>query len=618
MMFRSALVATTALVLAASPALAQQQPSSTAAAAQGQAQAKSLTPAEAERAKLFALFDDADARELALNPLSRIFRGDDARAPRLGDFLTDAYAIAGRTDTQLNLAKLALIDRSKLAPADALAYDVFKYNQEQALKASSDEIRALTEVRPVNHFSGFHTFYPTFASGNGAAPFKTLAHYEDNLARHDDYIAITARAIARSREGMASGVVETKLTITNVIEQLNTQLAIPVAESQFMGPVRNFPADISEADRARLTKAYEAKTREIYAAHTALRDFLRDEYLAAARDSVGLSQMKGGGALYAQLVEQTTTLPLDAETIHQLGLKEVARIKQGMEAIKAEVGFTGTLNQFFDYVRTDPKFKAQSREALTQRYYQIGREVDAKIADYFSLVPKSPLKIQPYDPSVEQFEAGGSYMPGTPDGSRAGVFYFNAYDLPSRLTTGNVTLYLHEGAPGHHFQISLAQENDSLPAFMRFGGTTSFVEGWALYAETLGYEMGFFADPWNRYGTLQDEQLRAMRLVVDTGIHAKGWSRDQAIAFMLDNSGMTRTEVVAEVERYIAIPSQALGYKIGALKIQELRSRAKDKLGARFDIKAFHEQVLNTGGLPLAVLEAKIDRWIAGQIANPK
>ncbi|MFN4039332.1 MAG: DUF885 domain-containing protein [Erythrobacter sp.] len=604
-LFRSGLVATTALFLATSPALAQKQRAPSAAVVEAQQQA--------ERDKLFALFEDADARELALNPLSRIFRGDDENARRLGDYLTDSFFIAARTDTQLNLAKLALIDRAKLAPNDQLAYDVFKYNQDQALRGATDEIRALTEVRPVNHFSGFHTFYPTFASGNGAAPFNTLANYEDNLARHDDYIAITHRAIARSREGMASGVVETKLTITNVIAQLDTQLGIPVADSQFMGPVRNFPDEIGEADRARLTAAYEAKTKEIYAAHTALRDFLRDEYLAAARDSVGLSQMKGGAALYANLIEDTTTLPLDAETIHQLGLREVARIKSDLEQLKAEVGFTGTLNEFFDYVRTDPKFQPASREALTESYYRIGREVDAKIADYFSLLPKAPLKIEPYDTSVEQFEAGGSYMPGTPDGSRPGVFYFNAYDLPSRLTTGNVTLYLHEGAPGHHFQISLAQEDESLPAFMRFGGTTSFVEGWALYAETLGYEMGFFADPWSRYGTLQDEQLRAMRLVVDTGLHAKGWTRDQAIDFMLENSGMTRTEVVAEVERYIAIPSQAVAYKIGALKIQELRQRASEKLGTNFDIKAFHEQVLNTGGLPLAVLEAKIDRWITAQ-----
>jgi uncharacterized protein (DUF885 family) len=602
---RIALLATAAFSLASTPALADHHGGETTAA--------TASEVRTEGEKLHALFAEADERSLDLSPVGRLFRGDDKDADRLGDFLTDALFLAGRTDTQLNLALLSKIDRSKLNETDQLAYDVFKYNEEQSLRGASDEIRALSVVRPVNHFSGFHTFYPNFASGKGAAPFKTLENYEDNLARHDDYIAIGDRAIARFREGIESGVVETKLTIGNVIEQLTTQIEIPIEESQFMGPVGMFPEDFSEEDKERLTATYRAKTEEIYASHERMRDFLRDEYFEVARDSVGLSQMKGGDKLYELMIEQTTTLPLTADYIHELGLSEVARIKGELESLQEEVGFEGTLNEFFDYVRTDEQFKPESREALTQSYYDIGKEVDEKIGDYFSLLPKSELEIRPYDPSIEQFSAGGSYQSGTPDGSRPGVFYFNAYDLPSRLTTGNVTLYLHEGAPGHHFQISLAQENEALPAFMRFGGTTSFIEGWALYSETLGYEMGFFEDPWNRYGTLQDEQLRAMRLVVDTGLHSKGWSRERAIDFMLDNSGLTRTEVVAEVERYIAIPSQALAYKIGALKIQELRQRASDTLGDDFDIKEFHAQVLNTGGLPLAVLEQKIDRWIAAQ-----
>ncbi|WP_370191401.1 DUF885 family protein [Qipengyuania sp.] len=593
-----------ALVLASGPALARDHH-----------EAKDATAQASEHDKLFALFEDADQRSLQLNPLGRLFRGDDKDADRLGDFLTDASFYASRLDTQLNLAKLELIDRSKLSETDQLAYDVFKYQEETSLRGQTDEIRALTEVRPVNHFSGFHTFYPTFASGDSAAQFKTLANYEDNLSRHDDYIAISGRAIEKFREGMESGVLETSLTIGNVIEQFDTMLAIPIADSQYMKPVKNFPEDFSEEDKARLAAAYEEKTKQIYAADARMRDFLRDEYLPVARKSVGLSQMKGGEELYAQMIEQTTTLPLTADYLHNLGLSEVARIKNDIEAIKREVGFTGTLNEFFDYVRTDEQFKPESREALTQSYYDIGKQVDEKIGDYFSLVPKTPLEIKPYDPSIEQFEAGGSYQSGAPDGSRPGTFYFNAYDLPSRLTTGNVTLYLHEGAPGHHFQISLARENDKLPAFMRFGGNTAYVEGWALYSETLGYEMGFFEDPWNRYGTLQDEQLRAMRLVVDTGLHAKGWTREQAIDFMLANSGMTRTEVVAEVERYIAIPSQALAYKVGALKIQELRKKAEARLGADFDIREFHAQVLDTGSLPLPVLEAKIDRWIASKTA---
>lgn len=282
-----------------------------------------------------------------------------------------------------------------------------------------------------------------------------------------------------------------------------------------------------------------------------------------------------------------------------------------MERIKTQVGFTGTLAEFFNHLRTDPRFKVDTREALTQRYYEVGRRVDAQVPRFFSSVPRSPLEIRPYEPFRERFEAGGSYDSGTPDGSRPGVFYFNAYDLPSRTTPGITTLYLHEGAPGHHFQISLAQENEALPPFMRFGGNTAYVEGWALYAETLGYEMGLFDDPYQRFGTLSDEMLRAMRLVVDTGIHAKGWSRERAIDYMLANSDMGRTDATAEVERYIAIPSQALAYKIGSLTIQRLRRRAEAELGSRFDVRQFHAQVLMTGALPLPILEQKIDRWIA-------
>jgi uncharacterized protein (DUF885 family) len=371
------------------------------------------------------------------------------------------------------------------------------------------------------------------------------------------------------------------------------------------------PESFSKQEAEHLTKEYRVATQKIYASTELVRNFLRDVYLPIARESIGISEMKGGEKLYLQMIESTTTLPLTPDYLHNLGMDEVNRIKSNIVQVMGEVGFNGSLNEFFDFVRTDPKFKPESREALTESYYRIGREVDEKIGEYFSLLPNSPLDIKPYDPSLEQFKAGGSYEGGTPDGSRPGTFYFNAYDLPSRLTTGNVTLYLHEGAPGHHFQISLAQENEALPSFMRFGGNGAYVEGWALYSETLGYEMGFFDDPWNRYGTLQDEQLRAMRLVVDTGIHAKAWSREKAIDFMLENSGMTRTEVVAEVERYIAIPSQALGYKVGALKIQELRKKAENALSNQFDIKEFHAQVLGTGALPLPVLEAKIDRWIA-------
>ncbi len=380
-----------------------------------------------------------------------------------------------------------------------------------------------------------------------------------------------------------------------------------------MAPPKNFPEDFSDADKARLTKEYAAATTDIFASYQRMHDFLKDEYLPVAREGVGLSAMKGGDILYQNLIENTTTLPLKADYIHNLGISEVTRIKTEMEAIKAEVGFDGTLPEFFEYLRTDPKFHPESREALTQAYYDMGKKVDAKIGEQFKVLPKSPLEIRPYDESVEKFQAGGSYQSGTPDGSRPGVFYFNAYDLPSRNTSGITTLYLHEGAPGHHFQISLAQENTELPNFMRFGGNTAFVEGWALYAEKLGFPMGLYTDPYQRFGHLDDEMLRAMRLVVDTGLHSKGWTRDQAIQYMLDNSSMGKIDATAEVERYIAIPSQALAYKIGALTIQRLKKEAQDALGDKFDVREFHNQVLNTGALPMTVLETKIRDWIASQ-----
>ena len=326
--------------------------------------------------------------------------------------------------------------------------------------------------------------------------------------------------------------------------------------------------------------------------------------------------MKGGDQLYRYQIRSTTTLPLTPEETHQLGLTEVARITDGFRGVQREVGFKGSLAQFFDYMRTSPKFQPKSRQQLNDDYYALGKAVEAKIPAYFSTIPKSKLAIRPYDPTIEKFQAGGSYEAGTPDGSRPGTFYFNAFDLPSRSTFEETTLFLHEGEPGHHFQISLAQENEALPPFMRFGGNTAFAEGWALYAETLGYDMGFYKDPYQRFGTLNDEMLRAMRLVVDTGIHAQGWTREQAIAYMLGHSGMGKTDATAEVERYIAIPSQATAYKVGALTIQKLRKKAEAELGPKFDIRAFHAQVLMTGALPLTILEAKIDRWIAATKAG--
>ncbi|KKC26701.1 DUF885 domain-containing protein [Sphingomonas sp. SRS2] len=582
------------------------QPLSPAIAAPEAASQPSATDAA-----LLKLFHDSDEASLRRNPISAVYRGDTRYADRLGDYVSDAYYEGERAAGEADLAALKKIDRTRLTPTNQIAYDVFKWQTEFGLKAYSPGLLEITKAQPIDHFAGFHKYYPGFASGEGAAPFKTVVDYEHNLRRHRDYIIMVDRWIGRFREGMKAGIVEPKLVVNNMIEQLDMQIAQGVEGSTYYGPVKTFPEGISAADQARLRGAMAAAIRDgILPALTRLRGFLKTEYLPVARDSVGLSGLKGGDRLYAYLIESNTTLPLKAEEVHQLGLSEVARITAGMEAIKKQVGYKGTLAGFFVYLRDDPKFQPESAAWIRDEYFRIGKRVDLRVREQFSLIPKSPLEIKAVEPYREKTEAGGSYQQGTPDGSRPGTFYYNSYDLKSRTTPGMETLYLHEAVPGHHFQISLAQENEALPAFMRFGGNTAFVEGWALYAETLWSDLGMETDPYQRFGGLSDEMLRAMRLVVDTGIHAKGWTRDQALDYMLTHSNIGRADATAEVERYIAIPGQALAYKIGALTILKEKALAQKALGAKFDPRAFHAQVLDTGSLPMGVLEAKIGAWI--------
>jgi uncharacterized protein (DUF885 family) len=580
------------------------------------AQSGSGATAPGRNERLHALFRDSDEANLQRNPVSALFRGDYRYADRLGDAGSDAYYAAEKTAAEQELAALAAIDRDSLNPTDRLAYDVFRFQRESDLRDLQPDLLALTKVRPIDHFSGFHTFYPVLASGRSAAPFRNVEDYENNLKRHRQFVQGLDRAIGRFREGLASGVVDTRLTIRNVIGQLDTQLAQAPEDSPYFGPVQNFPDAVPEADRTRLRQAHLAAIRDdIYPAYRRLRTFLQDAYLPRARAGDGLLHMQGGDRLYRRLVEQNTTLPLTPQEVHQTGLNEVARNLAEMEQVRQRVAFAGTLREFLEFLRTDPQFAAPTRDAMREGYYAIGRRVDQRLGELFSTLPRTRLEIREVEEFRERNASTGQYQNGNPDGSRPGIFYYNAYDLPSRRTHGMEALYLHEGAPGHHFQISLANENEALPSFMRFGGNTAFVEGWALYAETLWDELGMESDPYARFGGLNADMYRSIRLVVDTGIHAMGWTREQAIRYMLDNSGVSETQATTEVERYIAIPGQALAYKTGQLKILELRARAEQALGGRFDIKDFHAQVLMTGALPLAVLERKIDDWIAAQRA---
>jgi uncharacterized protein (DUF885 family) len=584
------------------------------AAARGQAvPAPVVLPGEsADDARLKQLFYNSDESSLKRHPIEAVFRGDLRYVDRFGDYLTDAYLAAERAAVEHDLATLNTIDRTKLTPTDQIAYDVFKTRNETDLAGFAPALLKVQRDLPIDHMNGFQTFYPDFASGNGAAPFKTLADYENNLKRNAKYAVVLDRAIGLFRQGMKDKIVQPKLVVTNMIQEFDNLIAEGVEGSTFYGPVKTFPATIPAADQARLKAAYGAQIRDvIIPAHRQMRDFLVNVYLPAARDTVGLSSLPGGDAYYTFLIRQNTTLPMTAEQVHQLGLTEVARILKGMEAQKQAVGFKGDLPTFFAFLRTDKQFQPSSVDQLRDGYRAIEARISKLIPEQFSLTPKTTLDIRPVPAFKEKTEAAGSYNGGTPDGSRPGVFYYNTYDLPSRYTWEMETLFLHEGVPGHHFQISLAQENTALPAFMRFGGNTAYVEGWALYAESLWKELGMETDPYERMGGLNDEMLRAMRLVVDSGIHAKGWTRDQAIDYMLANSPMARTDATAEVERYIAIPGQALAYKIGQLTIAGTKAKARAMLGPKFDPRDFHAQVLDTGALPMPVLEAKIDKWIA-------
>jgi uncharacterized protein (DUF885 family) len=528
--------------------------SSLAACAATPPPASAPAAVQAEGARLAALSKASNEADLRRNPLEALQRGDLRYADQFPQLFSDEAEAAERAAMEAELAQLRSIDRARLSSQEQISYDVFKWQRELDLRSMQPDLLPLTALRPISH-RGFQTYFPQLSSGEGSAPFKTVVDYENNLKRIEGFVSALDRTIPRMRQGMAAGITNPQLIMGNVVEQLGLLIGEGVEGSTFYRPVLKFPAAVGPADQARLRTAYSAAVRDkLMPAFMRLRDFIRDEYYPKAREGVGLSHMPGGDRLYAHLIERHTTTRMSADEIHRLGLSEVKRLQAELQGVKRKVGFTGSDKAFFDHIRTDPKFKVASKEALTQGYYAIGKRVDANLPKLFRTVPRAQLEVRPVPPLTEKGAAGGSYEAGTADGARPGIFYFNAYDLPSRTTPGMETLYLHEGAPGHHFQIMLAYENEQLPAFQRFGGNTAFIEGWALYAQDLGPALGVYTDPYQYFGYLDSELFRAIRLVIDTGIHTKGWTRDQAIQYMLDNSSRGRSNAIAEVERYIATP----------------------------------------------------------------
>jgi uncharacterized protein (DUF885 family) len=451
-------------------------------------------------------------------------------------------------------------------------------------------------------------------SGSSAQPFQTVTDYDNWLQRGAAIPALFDQAIANMREGVTAGVVQPKVLMHKVLPQIDAVIQGEPEDSVFWGPIQNLPADFSDDDKTRLSAAYRNLiSTDLVPAYQRLRDYIADEYLPACRDTISLAALPDGAAWYAFLVRTQTTTDLTPAAIHQIGLDEVARIHGEMRTVMEQVGFEGELQDFFEFMTTDPQFEFTSESALLDAYNALRARVDARIPELFAAVPKAGFEIRPVEPYRAEAMAGGQYFPPSADGARPGVFYVNTFDLPSRKTWDMEDLFLHEAIPGHHFQIAIQQELTGVPAFRLYGGETAFAEGWGLYAESLGKELGVYTDPYQYFGRLQGELWRAVRLVVDTGLHSKDWTREQVIDYMHDNSAVTDVDAIAEAERYIAVPGQALAYKIGELKLQELRQRATLALGARFDIRRFHAEVLQNGSLPLDVLETRIDRWIAAQ-----
>lgn len=416
------------------------------------------------------------------------------------------------------------------------------------------------------------------------------------------------------RAGMQAGVVQPKVLMQKVLPQLDAIIARNAEDSLFWGPVRNLPADMPEADKQRITAEYKRLIEvRIMPAYRALRGFIATEYLPACRDTDGLTALPNGAAWYAYDVRQSTTSELTPEQIHQVGLDEVARLQAEIATLAKQVRFRGNLPKFYKFMQTDRRFAFRSETELLGYYRGLQGRVQAAVPRLFNVQGMPALEVRVVEPQRAQSAASGSYMRPSGDGSTPGVFYVNTSDTDTRRTWETESLYLHEAIPGHHFQLGLQQQLTDLPKFRRLGGETAYIEGWGLYAESLGRELGLYQDPYNYYGYLQNALWRAIRLVTDTGLHSKGWTRTQAIDYMLNNSAMTRTDAEAEVDRYMAIPGQALAYKVGEMKIAQLREQAQRELGPRFDVRAFHTEVLKDGSVPLDILQDKIQRWIATQ-----
>ncbi len=562
-----------------------------------------------EMINLNKLLDNYYEERLQYFPLEATAIADNRYNDTLPVDISDSYREKLKSFYKKYVDEIGKVDTASLTKQERLSYDVFK--REMSIQLEGFNFR--DNLMPINQFWGMHLSFALLGSGSGNQPFKTVKDYDDFLKRISDFSEWVDTAITNLKTGIKEGYVQPKVLMERVLPQLKEIVVKEPEKSVFYGPIKNIPASFSQQDKDRFTESYKkAIMNEVVASYSKLHDFIQNEYLPHCRTTVGITEVPHGKEYYNYLARVWTTTDLTPDEIFEIGQKEVARLRGAMEGIMKETGFKGNLKEFFHFIHTDKKFfpfQADSQVINMFRSYEV--KMQPKLSEYFNLLPKAKFEVRQTE-KFREASASAEYNQSAPDGSRPGIFYVPVIDPKKYNVVGMEDLFLHEAIPGHHYQTSIQQENDSLPKFRRFGWFGAYGEGWALYTESLGKELGLYTDPYQYFGSLSEEMHRAIRLVVDVGMHLKGWTREQAIQFSLDNEMESEADITAEVERYIAIPAQALVYKIGQMKIIELRKRAEQKLEDKFSLKSFHDEVLEDGCLPLDIFEGKMDRWMNG------
>ena len=545
-----------------------------------------------------------------LNPLDATFNGQNEQNDKLVFEMTDSYRSKKKAFFEKYLTELKNIDFENLSDEEKNSYDIIKWEAEIGISL----LEKNGNLMPINQFEGTHLTLGQLASAESAQPFKTVDDYEKFHKRMDLYTVWIDSAIVYMKKGMNQNVVLPKALAVKIVPQFQSLITPKVEDNLFYSSCKKFPSEFTQEQKDNLSKKYASTiTEKLVPQFQKIVQFLNEEYIPKCRETSGIGSLNGGKELYQSLVKQWTTTTKTPEEIHELGLKEVARLRSEMEKVKTKVGFKGTITEFFNHVRNKPELKPfKNPEEVIANFEKYHKIIKPNVDKLFSLQPKTPFQIKRTE-AFRENTASAEYMQGAADGSRPGTFYVPIPDVKNYNYYADEDLFLHEAIPGHHFQISLQQENPDLPDFRKFNWFGAYGEGWALYTESLGKELGLYNDPYQYFGMLGSEMHRAIRLVVDTGLHNKGWTREQAIKYSLENEAESEASIIAEIERYMAIPGQALSYKIGQLKIIELRKKAETEMKDKFDIKVFHQKVLESGVMPLALLEKKINNWISSK-----